>query len=581
MGERAAIQRAAKALGYPPSVVRNLPKSVDELTDARLKGLVQSYIGVIQAYGCHASAVMLFPSDPAEWCAIEKQGNDYVCAYEYHDLEAMGLLKEDVLGIKTLDAIDDCCKMVKERTGVEPNIDNLPDSDEKTFAMLNKDDVLGCFQIESGGMRKIIQDIKPQNVFDLLPLVALYRPSTIQSGMVEEFTNRRKGMSFEYLHPRLANSLSETYGVMLYQEQAMKIVQDMAGYDLGQADVFRRAIGRKIPEVMAKLIPQFIKDCEAQGIEPKVAEQVAEWLSNAASYQFNKSHSAAYGYTCYQTAYLKAHYPLEYYCAYLNAYKDDKQEDLLPYIRDAKQHAIKIAPPSGQAPTCKWFIKNNILHMALNYISGIGEIDVPIKDIRRLPKNKVENLIKAGALDYIGDRQELLEDLYKSGQLMKLQNQYKTADERMKKNQSIYESAKDGTKKKNEAKEKMLKYSEQKWQLKAKIDEVNAINTDFNKSAMESEVLGMTFENVFSRYDLTKYKEPIGENDTANIVTIGVVRRIKHWKQRNGKPMMFFTLECPSGKQYDLVMFNYVYTELTLNKVYVMSIIGNKFKKII
>jgi DNA polymerase-3 subunit alpha len=588
MGERAGIQRAARALGYEPSALRNLPKTIEEQTDGALKDLASKFVGIIQNYGCHASAIMLFPSDPTEWCAIEKQGDDYVCAYEYHDLEKMGLLKEDVLGIKTLDAIEDTCLLTNA------DVDNLPDDDKATFDMLCNDDVLGCFQIESGGMRKILGGIKPSSVFDLVPLVALYRPSTIQSGTVDDFIERRNGKAYDYLHPKLAGVLSDTYGVMLYQEQAMRIVEVMAGYDLGQADMFRRAIGRKIPSEMAELIPRFVNDGKRLGVSPGVMEKLAEWLTNAAAYQFNKSHSAAYGYTCYQTAYLKAHYPIEYFCSYLNAYKGDKQEDLLVYVHDAKQYGIRILPPDARSTTCDWHIVRDkdgkrALRMALNYIAGVGELPVPLESYDGIPKDKAEALIKAGAFDFLGDRQSMLEHLYKAGTLDKLQRQLELATERYEKNKTVYESAKDGTKKKSEAHSKMLKYSNQKWEVYQKIEEANkTCKNEFDASAAEMEVLGMTFNDIFSRYDVLKYEEPevdtkgkIVEDSSKIRVVLCVVRRIKHWKQRNGKPMMFFTIECPSGKSYDIVMFNSCYTPIEVNRVYVMSLRGNKFRKLL
>ena len=599
MAEKASIQRAARSLGYAPEEVRSLSKSVsciDEVPDPELRELAKSYQGIIQNYGCHASAIMLFPSDANQWCAIEKQGEDYVCAYEYHDLEACGLLKEDVLGIKTLDAIDEAVNLIEKNHGVRIDVDNLPDDDEKTFAMLQRLDVKGCFQIESGGMIKLIDQMKPTSVFDLVPLVALYRPSTIQSGMLDSFVNRRAGKEKTvYLHEKLKGCLSETYGVMLYQEQAMKIVQVMAGYDLGVADMFRRAIGRKIPSEMAELIPKFVKDGEALGVDKKTMEKLAEWLANAAAYQFNKSHSAAYGVTCYQTAYLKAHYPAEYLTAFLNAYKGDKQEDLLPYIHDLKEHGIKLLPPSANTNTCGWECGYDNgkpwVRTALNYISGVGELPVPLdrESYLKLPRDKVENLIKAGALDFVGDRAKLLEKLYKHGQLERLQKQLDTALERMRKNKEIYESAKDGTKKKADAKRKMLKYSEQRWDIEQRIEEANkTCDKAYDRAKAEMDVLGMTFVDVFTGYDLSKYSTPeVDENgkpveQTPNRrIVLGCVRRWKPWTQKNGKPMAFITIECPDGKSYDVVMFNYYYTPLEVNKVYAMVLQGNKFKKII
>lgn len=531
---------------------------------------------------------MLFPSDANEWCAIEKQGEDYVTAYEYHDLEAQGLLKEDVLGIKTLDALDDTVRLVKELEGVDIDLDNLPDTDDKTFEMLRKGDVKGCFQIESGGMIKLLLDMKPQNIFDLVPLVALYRPSTIQSGMLDSFVNRRAGTEkTKYIDPALESVLGETYGVMLYQEQTMQIVQKMAGYDLGVADMFRRAIGRKIPEEMAELIPRFVKDGEALGKDHKTMEKLAEWLTNAASYQFNKSHSAAYGMTCYQTAYLKANYICEYICSYLNAYSDASQDELLPYLQDAIHHGIKILPPDVRQKDCGWSVEvvdgQKCIRMALNYIKGISNIPVPLtaETYKNLPKDKVENLIKAGALDFVGERGALLEELYKGGLEDKLNKQLQTVQERIEKNQEIYDTARDGTKKKEEAYRKLKKYNEQYWDLREKIRNTqNTTKGDYDYVAGELEVLSYTFANIFDDYDVSKFQEPDKEDNTPRMV-LGCVRRIKHWKQKNGKPMMFFSIECPSGKSYDLVMFNYVYTPLELNKVYKMTIQADKFKRLL
>ena len=214
---------------------------------------------------------------------------------------------------------------------------------------------------------------------------------------------------------------------------------------------------------------------------------------------------------------------------------------------------------------------------------------VPLENYGGIPKDKAEALIKAGAFDFLGDRQSMLEHLYKAGTLDKLQRQLELATERYEKNKTVYESAKDGTKKKSEAHSKMLKYSNQKWEVYQKIEEANkTCKNEFDASAAEMEVLGMTFNDIFSRYDVSKYEEPevdpkgkIVEDSSKIRVVLCVVRRIKHWKQRNGKPMMFFTIECPSGKSYDIVMFNSCYTLVEVNKVYVMSLKGNKFRKLL
>lgn len=593
MASRGAIVRAAKALGYTPeqrtAIAKQADGNIDAIENEDLRNLSNKYLGIIQSYGCHASAIMLFPSDATEWCAIEKQGDDYVCAYEYHDLEAMGLLKEDVLGIKTLDAIDGCVNMVKEHYGIEIDLDNLPDNDKKTFDMLQRLDVKGCFQIESGGMMNLISKMKPQSVFDLVPLVALYRPSTLQSGMTDEFVQCRAGNKpVHYLHPKLERALGETYGVLLYQEQAMAVVRDIAGYDLGKADMFRRAIGKKIPEEMARLIPEFVRDGESRGIDEATMNKLAEWLTNCAAYQFNKSHSAAYGVVCYQTAYLKAHFPAEYICSYLNAYKGNKQEDMLPYIQDAKSHGIKLLPPDARKNTCNWIVEYDgdkpLLRTAINYISGIGDIPVPLdkETYKKLPKNKVENLIKAGALDYCGERKELLREAHNADFVNSLSKKLDTVIERIEKNTEIERTAREGTKKKEEAHRKVLKYSEQLWDIRQELQQIRNEESDdnYDETLNEQNVLGFTFKDIFAHYDVSKYSLPDENSDSPRVV-LGVVRRVKHWKQKNGKPMMFFTLECPNSKQYDIVMFNYVYTPLLVNHIYTMTLKGNKFLRLL
>lgn len=575
MAEKAAIQRAARSLGYPPDGVRELSKqvnSISEIQDVQLKDLASKYLGVIQHYGVHASAIMLFPDKAENYCAIEKQGGEYVCAYEYTDLEKMGLLKEDILGIKTLDAIDECIKLI----GEDIDIDNLPDTDKKTFEMMQKGDVLGCFQVESKGMRELLKTMKPNSIYDVVPLVALYRPSTLQSGMVDEFCKRRAGEPFEYLHERLKEVLEDTYGVLLYQEQAMKIVQVMAGYDLGTADIFRRAIGKKHPEEMAVLIPKFVKDGMALGVKEETMNTLAEWLTNCASYQFNKSHSAAYGVICYQTAYLKAHYPAEYYCAYLNAYHDDKQSDLIPYIEDAKRHGIRILPPDASQPDSGWKVENGHIRMAINYVKGVGDVPLPITmdNIRSINKDKVGNLIKAGALDYLGDRDDMLHNIYNAKEIQKLSEQLDKLKERIKQCRETIIKSKETTKKWIEANRKLEKYSNQMWDVRQKLDSIKKF--EFDEMTAEIEVLGLSFNDPFRNIDTSQYKEP---EEGKQHLTIGLVKSIRPWKQKNGKPMCFFTLECPSGKLYDMVMFNYVLTPLQVGKMYAMMVDGNKFKR--
>lgn len=602
MADKAAVTRAGQALGIDHTKVKAITKLIkNDLTDLSqdepIVSLAYKLKGIIQNFSVHASAIMLFPSDPAQWVAIEKQGDNYVCAYAYPDLEAQGLLKLDVLGIKTLDAIDGCMYELNKQ-GIEIDLDNLPDVDEETFKMLSKGETKGCFQVESGGMVGLLRQMKPTNIFDLIPLVALFRPSTLQSGMVDSFVKRRAGEEkSKYAHPNLEPILSETYGVLLYQEQAMKVVQVMAGYDLGQADMFRRAIGHKVPAEMAVLIPKFVADGEKLGINISIMNKLAEWLTNCAAYQFNKSHSAAYGVICYQTAYIKAHYPAEYLCSYLNAYSDEAQEDMITYIDEIKSNGIKLLPPDARKSS-KWEIEimpdgTKAIRMGLSFIKGVGNVDtqeiketpIALMDIKSLSinKNKLEAMIKAGAFDFMGNRVDLLAKVFSEDEMEKLNKQINRAIELINKNNLELDKCKDSTSKKaNTCRDKITKYSNQKMQLiHKKIELEAAIESQiFDQDAAEMEVLGMNFKDPFDGIDVSMFQEPDKDAEDLRIV-IGLVTSFRPWKQKNGKPMAFVTIRLPNCKTFDVVMFNFNYVPLALNKVYRMSLQGDKFKRVI
>lgn len=538
MAEKSAIERAARSLGYSPDQIRKLKKfekTLDTLDNPVLKYVATGFQGVIQNFGIHASAIMIFPSAPTDFCAIEKQGDDYVCAYEYSYLEKMGLLKIDLLGSKTLDAIDECLRLVEKNHHVKIDLDNLPLDDTKTFQMLERGDSIACFQIESPGMKRLLIQTKPKNLFDLIPIVALYRPATLKSGMLDEFISRRNGKKFEYLHPSLEPILKDTYGVLLYQEQTMQIVQSLAGYSLGKADLFRKAIGKKNLNEMDSLLSQFVQDCVNRDLDPTVANKLAEWLKNCASYQFNKSHATAYALVTYQTAFLKANFPAEWLIAYLNAYHDSKQEDLLPYLRYATSIGIGISKPDASSDSSYWILKNGKIQIAINFIRGVGDISLPVNssNLSKIPIDATVNLIKAGALDFLGDREGMLSDLFSSLK---------------------------------PAKAKSLKS-----------DSFDVLSFDIHKA--EIETLGFSFKNLFENFDVSKYAEP--DNSNENRLVLCVVREFKKHKQKNGKPMAFLKIETPSGKLFDLVMFNFVYRELKLAYPYIITTNNNKFVRLL
>lgn len=253
--------------------------------------LAKRLVGIMTGFGKHASAVIVSNQDITKYCSLEMQKNSqtkeetFVASTNFKHLEAMGFLKEDILGLRTLDVINDCVTMA----GVKETLDliNLPWNDEKTLEMLRKGDTLGVFQMKSYGMIKVLKDIAPRSFVDLISVVALYRPACIIGGTLQEFIDRRNGKPFEYLDERLKDVLSETYGIMLYQEDIMKVVQVIGGYSMAEADTVRRAIGKKDHDLMQQITGEFIERAKSTGTDPEVAQQILDMIVAAGSYSFN------------------------------------------------------------------------------------------------------------------------------------------------------------------------------------------------------------------------------------------------------------------------------------------------------
>ena len=253
--------------------------------------LAKQLVGIMTGFGKHASAVIVSNQDITKYCSLEMQKNSqtkeetFVASTNFKHLESMGFLKEDILGLRTLDVINDCVTMA----GVKETLDliNLPWNDEKALEMLRNGDTLGVFQMKSYGMTKVLKDIAPRSFVDLISVVALYRPACIIGGTLQEFIDRRNGKPFEYLDERLKDVLSETYGIMLYQEDIMKVVQVIGGYSMAEADTVRRAIGKKDHDLMQQITSEFIERAKSTGTDPEVAQQILDMIVAAGSYSFN------------------------------------------------------------------------------------------------------------------------------------------------------------------------------------------------------------------------------------------------------------------------------------------------------
>ncbi|MGN1063636.1 MAG: DNA polymerase III subunit alpha, partial [Alphaproteobacteria bacterium] len=339
-----------------------------------------------------------------------------VTQYNMKFVEDASLIKFDFLGLKTLTTIKKTADLIRKR-GLTINENDLPLDDEKTFELLKAANTSGVFQLESGGMRKILHDMQPDKIEDIVALVSLYRPGPMDS--IPSYIARKKGTEEpDYLHPMLEGILKETYGIMIYQEQVMQISQVMAGYTLGGADLLRRAMGKKIKEEMVRQRGIFIQGATAKGVDQKVAENVFDKMAKFAEYGFNNSHAAAYAYIAYQTAYLKAHYPVEFMAATMTLDKINTDK-LAMFKNDLDQMKIGILPPDINKSEVDFSVENGCVRYALSAVKNVGEAGMaavvaerekngPFKsledfakrmDSTALNKRYLENLAKAGAFE--------------------------------------------------------------------------------------------------------------------------------------------------------------------------------------
>tara|TARA_X000001388_G_scaffold21376_1_gene14341 strand:+ start:8999 stop:12532 length:3534 start_codon:yes stop_codon:yes gene_type:complete len=393
--------------------------------------------GITRNVGKHAGGVVIAPTKLTDFAPLycDESGGGLVTQFDKDDVEAAGLVKFDFLGLRTLTIIKWAMETIHRKQREEGatdeelvNIDLIPLDDAPTYSMLQKAETTAVFQLESRGMKELIKKLKPDCLEDMIALVALFRPGPLQSGMVDDFINRKHGreeVSYphpNYQYPGLEPVLKPTYGIILYQEQVMQIAQVMAGYTLGGADMLRRAMGKKKPEEMAKQRGGFIEGCANNGINADLAGNIFDLVEKFAGYGFNKSHSAAYGLVSYQTAWLKAHYPAPFMAAVLSAdmHNTDKVVTLIEECRSMK---LRIKVPDVNVSEYKFTVDDagDVVY-GLGAIKGVGEgpVETIVEtrkaggrfndlfdfcarvDLKRINKRVMEALIRSGALDRLG-----------------------------------------------------------------------------------------------------------------------------------------------------------------------------------
>lgn len=458
LAAKAAIKDVGRAMEIPLNVVNQVNKLIPNTPGTTLAGVLESskelralqeqdpniaqlldfaqkVEGMPRHTSTHAAGVVITPGEltnyvPLQITSSSDDEHEYICTqYDKDRSESLGLLKMDLLGLRTLTVIDDAVKMVRKNRGIDLHIEDIDLHDPKTCQMLCSGDTAAVFQMESDGMTRLMKQLAPEGMEDLIPLVALYRPGPLGSGMAEDFIAGRHGhRTAQVLHPLMEPIVANTYGVILYQEQVMQIASALAGFTLGEADILRRAMGKKKASVLDSMKEKFLQGAEKlHGISRELGDKIFALLQHFAGYGFNKSHSAAYALVAYQTAWLKANYPVEYMAAFLNSIISTADK-VSWYIGVCNGMGVKVLPPDINSSEAGFSVDGKNIRFGLGAIKSVGDAAVSVileerekhgvfkdffdftrrVDLSKVNKRVVENLIKSGSMDTFGLRRSQL-----------------------------------------------------------------------------------------------------------------------------------------------------------------------------
>jgi DNA polymerase-3 subunit alpha len=459
MAAKAAIKDVGRAMDIPYADVDRIAKMVPTTLNIKLEQAIKDSPALQQAYdsepqvrqlfdtarkleglvrnaGVHAAGVVISPRPLTELVPLHRtKNNEIVTAFDMVAIEKMGLLKMDFLGLTTLTILDDALKLIVQTRGETVVLETIPLEDNETYEKVFHSGLTsGVFQFESHGMRDVLRRYKPNSIEGLTALNALYRPGPIQGGMIDDFIDRKHGRKkIEYELPELKEVLEETLGVIVYQEQVMQIANKLAGYSLGEADLLRRAMGKKNAEEMAKQRERFVEGAVKGGHPGKKVEKIFDLMAQFAGYGFNKSHSAAYALLAYHTAYLKTHYPVEFMAALLTSVTGNT-DDVVKYINECREMGIAVEPPDINVSDANFTPHGAAIRFGVAAVKNVGHnaIDSIVAgrkklgsyksiyefcenvELRLLNKRVLESLIKSGAMDSLGRRAQLMAVLDKA-----------------------------------------------------------------------------------------------------------------------------------------------------------------------
>ncbi len=588
MAARAAVRDVGRALGFsygevdriakliPAEPGMSIPRALEQvkelqeaLQDERYRQLLETsraVEGLPRHASIHAAGVVISREPLVNHVPLLKTTDGTVVTqFPMGTLESLGLLKMDFLGLKTLSIMGETLEHIRRRHNRELTLEEIPLDDEKTFQLLSQGETTGIFQLESSGMRSVLRELQPNKFEDIIAVVALYRPGPMDQ--IPTFIQSKHGKKkIKYLHPVLEPILNETYGVIVYQEQIMEIAAKMAGFTLGQADLLRRAIGKKKKEILDEQQELFINGCQKNGYSKKIAKEIYNLILKFASYGFNKSHAAAYALIAYQTAYLKANYPVEFMAALMTGYYSSSDKVAL-YIADCRRQGIEVLPPDiNESETNFTVVSADRIRFGLAAVKnvGLGAIDSILKarrekpflslrdfaarvDLRLCNRKVIESLIKCGAFDSLGGRRAqylaCLDEVLAQGQ----------SAQRERENGQI----------------SMFSLMDQESRDDLLQDRLPPIPdfTDKERLALEKEMLGL----YISGHPLEQYRKlmermphlvrcaELKEAGDNRIITVGgIVTAVRSLYTKKGKPMAFVQLEDLTGN-VEVIVFSDLY----------------------
>ena len=582
MAARAAIRDVGRVLNYPytfcDQLAKMIPfgltlqKAIDESaelghaykTDNGARKIINMAIkleGVVRHASTHACGLVIARQTLDELTPRQHPAGDektIVTQYEMHSIEDLGLLKMDLLGLKNLTIIENALKIIKNTCNETIDISRLPLDDKPTYELLQEGKTTGVFQLESGGMKRNLKELKPTQFEDIIAMVALYRPGPIE--FIPEFIARKHGLKeIEYLHPKLETILKNTYGICVYQEQLMAIAKELAGFTLTEADILRKAVGKKIKKLLDEQRGKMMNGMIRNGISEEIASKIWQWAEPFASYGFNRSHAACYAMVGYQTAYLKAHFPTEFMSALMTSEENDI-ERVSFLVDECQTMGVQILPPNINESLANFtVIETNQIRFGLRAIKNVGDNVVktiinekkangPYKSIsdflervqtKDLNKKSLESLVKSGAFDALGERNEFLLNM-----------------------ETLLSYAKETQKNKSNGQISLFGSNSKVANHQLKLAEVPPA-TKKEKLFWERELLGL----YISGHPMREYKELLEKNSLPigkitkqmagkQVKVGGIINKIRKIVTRTGRPMLFVQIEDSQSKTEVIVFPN-------------------------